>query len=142
MTRTRTEPPVTSRRPTRTAAWLAAAAGGLAAFVLAASALGPIAYVDRLTVENTTPFRVNVALAAEGRPGVLDLGTAPREGTLVLQEVADPGSRWIVHVSYAGTSAGDLVVTRSSLSDAGWRLEIPPSFGDRLRAQGFVPSTH
>ncbi|MEA2704417.1 MAG: hypothetical protein QOD63_2362 [Actinomycetota bacterium] len=140
MTRTRIEPRITPSRPARTGGLLAAAVGGVAAVVLASSSLSPAAFVDRVTIVNPTPYQLNVALGAVGSSGSLDLGTAGRDTEMVVEQVFDPGSRWVLRFSYAGTSAGEVDVSRSELADAKWRVEIPPAVGDRLRATGLAPS--
>ncbi len=96
--------------------------------------------MERVTIVNPTPYQLNVELAAVGSGGSLDLGTAGRDNTMVVEKVFDPGNRWVLRLSYAGESAGEVAVSRSDLADAGWRMEIPPAVGDRLRAEGFAPS--
>ena len=140
LTRTRTETRITPSRPARTGGLLAAAVGGVAAVVLASSGLSPGVFVERVTIVNPTAYQLNVALAAVGSSGSLDLGTAGRDNTMVVEKVFDPGSRWVLRLSYAGTSAGEVTVSRSELEGAGWRVEIPAAVGDRLQADGFAPS--
>ncbi len=140
MTRTRTETRTTPSRPARTGGLLAAAVGGIAAVALASSSLSPSPFVERVTIVNPTPYQLNVALAAVGSSGSLDLGTAARDNAMEVERVFDPGSRWILRLSYAGTPAGEVAVSRSDLADAGWLVEVPPAVGDRLRAEGFAPS--
>ena len=140
MTRTRTETRTTPSRPARTGGLLAAAVGGVAAVALASTSLSPGAFVERVAIVNSTPYHLNVELAAVGSRGSLDLGTAGRDTTMVAEKIYDPGKRWVLRLSYAGTSAGEVTVSRADLEDAGWRLDIPPAVGDRLRAEGFAPS--
>jgi hypothetical protein len=140
LTRTRTEPRTIPSRPARTGGLLAAAAGGVAAVFLASSSLSPGMFVERVTIVNPTPYHLNVELAAVGSSGSLDLGTAGRDTTMVVEKVYDPGNRWVLRLSYAGTPAGEVAVSRSDLKDAGWRVEIPSAVGDRLGAEGFAPS--
>ena len=140
MTRTSTETRTTPSRRRHTGGLLAAVVGGMAAVVLAASGLSPGSFVERVTIENPTGYHLNVELAAAGARGSVDLGTAGRNTTMVVEQVFDPGSRWVLRLSYAGTSAGELAVSRSDLQGAGWRVEIPPGVGERLRSEGFPPS--
>ncbi len=140
MPRTRIEPRITPSRPARTGGVFAAVVGGIAAVVLASSSLSASAVVDRVTIVNPTPYQLNVELGAVGSRGSFDIGTVSRETELVVEQVFDPGSRWILRFSYAGVSAGEVDVLRGDLADAGWRVEIPLVIGDRLRDEGFAPS--
>lgn len=140
MTRTRIETRTTPRPSARTGGVVAAVFAGVAALVLASTVLSADPFVDRVIVVNPTPYQLNVKLAAAGHRGSLDLGTAARDSTMTVEKVFDPGQRWVLRFSYAGTAAGEVTVSRSDLEKADWRVEVPPAVGERLAAEGFVSS--
>ena len=96
--------------------------------------------VDRLTIVNPPPYHVNVAVS-DGRGGSqLLVGTVRRDRTAAYEEVIDQGPTWRFRFSYAGVEAGDLVVTRATLQQDGWKLTVPDLVAQRLQAEGLGPS--
>lgn len=108
--------------------------------LLQASFLDTVPLVPRLTVDNPTQFDINVDLANGDRRGWVHLGTVGRESQSVLEEISDPGATWVLRLSYAGVEAGELVVPRSDLPAADWRLSIPAEVGARIADAGLAPS--
>ncbi|MDQ4097772.1 MAG: hypothetical protein M3144_07900 [Actinomycetota bacterium] len=116
----------------------AAVAVGVVAEVAPALRYPP--HLARLTVANPSVYHVNVEVTDSRRRSWLDLGTAGRERSKTVEELADQGPRWVFRFSYGGIPAGEVVVDRSDLATAGWRLAVPEEAIDRLRAAGFPPS--
>lgn len=139
-TRTEAHPPELRNQRRTVSLVLGAAALVVALVVMVAPSLDRRSFVPRLSIDNPTLFDIHVEVAGDDRSGWVDLGTVGRESQGVLEEVADPGATWVVRFSYAGAEAGELVVTRDELRDAGWRIAVPPQTGDRLVEQGFAPS--
>ncbi|HVF15219.1 MAG TPA: hypothetical protein VM942_11505 [Acidimicrobiales bacterium] len=110
------------------------------AVLLVAPSLDPGFFVPRLTVDNPTPFDLTVEVTGGDRDGWYDVGTVGRELEDVLEEVADPGSTWVIRFSYAGVEGGEVTVPGSELRAAGWRLTVPAAVGTALAEAGFVPS--
>ena len=52
----------------------------------------------------------------------------------------DQGSTWTFRFSSQGRVVGDLVSTRADLERGGWRVVIPDTFAESLRADGVVPT--
>jgi hypothetical protein len=96
--------------------------------------------VSRLTVENPTPYIVNVEVTHTGRNGWLDLGSFRREGSRAVEELADQGRQWVFRFSYGGVDAGELVVSRGQLARDGWRVTVPAEVLERLRQAGLSES--
>jgi hypothetical protein len=94
----------------------------------------------RLTVENSTPYVINVEVTAAGDDTWLDVGSFRREGRRTVEELADQGARWAFRFSYGGVVAGQVSVTRGQLASDGWTLSVPAAVADRLRAEGLPES--
>jgi hypothetical protein len=117
---------------------VAAVAVGIVAEVAPALRFPP--HVARLTVVNPSVYHVNVDVTDVGRRSWLDVGTAGRERTRTVEEIPDQGRRWVFRFSYGGIDAGEIVMARSELEAARWRLTVPDHAIDRLRTAGFPPS--
>jgi hypothetical protein len=137
--RTRTEPRSTPLRSPHQAIGIFLGAAVLAVLIVAPS-LAPAKFVPRLTIENTTPFDVNVDVSTGGGKGWIQLGTVGREDGGVLEEVADVGATWVFRFSYGGFDAAELTVPRAALRASGWQLAVPPEAGERLTSAGFEAS--
>lgn len=96
-------------------------------------------FVPRLAIENPTLFSLNVAVAGGERDGWTELGTIGRETTRDLLEVPDQGSEWVFRLSYAGVASEELVLTRSQLREAGWRVVVPSEVAELLAREGLDP---
>ncbi len=137
--RTRTEPRSTPLRSPHQAVGLFLGTAVLAVLIVA-PALAPASFVPALTIDNATPFDVNVDVTAGAGEGWFHLGTIEREAENVLEEVTDPGPTWVFRFTYGGIEGGELAMARSDLREAGWYLAVPIEVGQALTAAGFVPS--
>ncbi len=99
------------------------------------------ATVPALTIVNPGAHQIHVDATGPGRQGGVGLGTVESGSTRVTEEVIDQGEEWVLHFSYAGVDAGELVVTRSQLQAQNWEVTIPLEVSERLRAEGIRPST-
>ncbi len=116
---------------------LGALAAAATVWMLAAAVRSP-SFVDKVVVANPTGFDVDIRVSGHGS-GEMVLGIVPAETTKEFPSVVDQGQEWTFRFSYAGTSAGDLVVERSKLEADGWKIEVPLDVGRRLSAQGYAP---
>ena len=98
------------------------------------------ALVRRLTVENPTPYFVNVEVSGAERDSWIELGSFGRERSRTVEELVDQGRQWVFRFSYAGVEGGELVVSRDRLVGDGWRITVPPEVTERLRAAGLAES--
>lgn len=112
------------------------------AFPVARLSTGEPRTFRRLTLQNPTPYLVNVDVSRRGRDGWLDVGSFRRERTRTVEELADQGPQWVFRFSYGGVEAGDLTVSRDQLAREGWRISVPSSVGERLRHAGLAESAH
>ena len=137
--RTRTQPRSTPLRSPHQAVGLFLGAAVLAVLIVAPS-LAPATFVPRITVENPTPFDVNVDVSAGSGGGRIQVGTVDRETEGTLEEVADPGPTWVFRFSYGGVDGADVTVSRSALRADGWLVTVPAEVNERLTAAGFAAS--
>ena len=94
----------------------------------------------RLAVDNPSPYNVNIRVAGAERDGWVDLGSFPREARRTVEEVADQGPQWVLHFSYGGVDAGELVISGERLADERWRVTVPAGVAERLREAGLPRS--
>jgi hypothetical protein len=137
---TRPRPQAARARLRREIAAVAGAAVVAVAVILGVSAAveGP-SYVDRLTVRNTTPYPIQVEVSGSDRDGWLDLGPVSPGERHDFGTVVDQGGRWVVRVSSAGRSGGQLEHGRDGLARRGWVVTIDDEVGNRLAANGLTP---
>ena len=136
------------RRPSRLPPASAGAAGlwlGTAAVLgLFAAVVHPAlavpSHVDHVVVENPHPWTVAVEARAAGTGGWVLVTTVPRGDAVRVDEVLDQGDRWELRFRSAGHPAGSVVVDRTALEEAGWRVAVPDAVADRLREAGLPPS--
>ncbi len=110
------------------------------AFQVARLDVGPPSTLRRLTVENPTPYLINVDVTGAERDGWLDLGSFPRERSRTVEELADQGRQWVFRFSYGGVQAGELTVSRDQLAHDDWRITVPWAVGENLRQAGLSES--
>jgi len=96
------------------------------------------AFVERITMENPTPYNLQVVVGAPGEEA-LDLGTVPREGSRTFEQVPDQGQSWVFGISFGGQDVGEVVVQRQQL-ETDWRVTIPAGIGQELDRAGYPPS--
>jgi hypothetical protein len=92
--------------------------------------------VERVTINNPTPYPVEVSIAGAAGGARLDLGPVAPSARHTFESVVDQGDRWVVHVTSASSDGGDFVVGRSGLARAGWVITIPDSVGAKLADGG------
>ncbi|MCA1708151.1 MAG: hypothetical protein LC808_34705 [Actinobacteria bacterium] len=110
-------------------------------FALSRLGLGDTASYRRLTVENPSPYIINVDVTGAKRDGWLDVGTVRRENRQTFEELADPGDQWVFRFSYGGVDAGELIVSRDQLARDGWKITVPGQATERLREAGLSESS-
>jgi hypothetical protein len=106
---------------------------------LVAAALRDPVHVDRVAVENSSPWRLNVAVSDADEDGWYQLGPVDREELRDFREVVDQGERWTFRFSYDG-SAVTTDLTRDELAEAGWQVSVPDALAAELEESG-VPET-
>jgi hypothetical protein len=137
----------TSERPTlilgfRPGAFVAvvlAAAATMAGLVLVMQSTGLPEYADELTVENGTDFHLQINVSGGDGESWLRVGIVEAESTKVFSGVIDQGEVWLFRFHGQGRVGGELRVDRSQFESDGWRLVVPESVADELRAQGALP---
>ena len=110
------------------------------AFAVVRLGVGEPTTFRRLTVQNPTPYMVNVDLTGANRNGWLDVGSFRREGRRSVEELADQGRQWVFRFSYGGVDGGELAVSRDQLARDGWRVTVPTEVAERLRQAGLSES--
>jgi hypothetical protein len=139
-----TRPDRPTTRPGRSRIVLGVA-GALAAVLVLLDGIafvvrGP-SFVPRVSIENTTPYRVDVEAAAVSDPAVVDLAAVPPGGRIDVREVVDQGDRWVFHFTAGPFDGGSVTIDRSDLERQGWRLQIPPLTAERLATAGAASSS-
>ncbi len=94
----------------------------------------------RLTVQNPTPYLINVEVSGAERDGWLDVGSFRRERTRTVEELADQGDQWVFRFSYGGAEAGEVTVSGDQLARDGWSMTVPSAVGENLRQGGLSES--
>ena len=126
--------------PTRLGRNIAAAVvGGLVALALvlgvSRAVQGP-SQVDRVTINNPTPYPVEVSVSHASGGSEIDLGPVSPEARHAFESVVDQGDRWVVHVTSASADGGEFVVRRSDVERANWVITIPDAVGSKLTDAG------
>jgi hypothetical protein len=116
-----------------------AAAAALAGLVLVMQATTLPAYVEELTVENGTDFHLRIEMSDGVGNSWLGIGTVEAETTKAFPRVIDHGEVWLFRFHGQGRMGGEHRVDRSQLEGDVWRLIVPESVADELRAQGAQP---
>lgn len=96
-------------------------------------------HVEELTVENGTDFHLRVEVSDGEGDSWLGVGTVEAESTEAFPHVIDQGEVWTFRFHGQGKTSGEIRVDRSQLESDGWRLVVPESVADELRAQGVLP---
>jgi hypothetical protein len=138
-----TRPPQASRtRPGRDI--IALLVGGIAAVGIILGVLAAVegpAYVDRLSIENATPYALEVEVAGADRDSWLTLGPVSPGERRSFSDVVDKGERWVARVSSAGVDGGEVATSRNDLERGGWVLTIPDEVTSRLAERGVAQPT-
>jgi hypothetical protein len=96
--------------------------------------------VPRVTVTNDSSISVDVDVRPSEGGARLILDTVQPRSSASTSDVLDQGDRWIFSFSSGGVEGGSYAVSRSKLAADGWRIRIPDSVVDRIRAGEFVPA--
>lgn len=126
-------------KPGAFAVGVLAAAAAVAGLVFVMQSTGVPEYVDELTVENGTDYHLRIEVSGGEGESVLRVGTVEAESTKAFPRVIDQGEVWMFRFHGQGRMGGELRVDRSQLESDGWRLVVPESVADELRAQGAPP---
>lgn len=105
-----------------------------AALAVAAVSCGDATFVEKVTIVNPYEYDVHVAVG-DGDSGWLNLGRVERESEQVTEQLLDMGERWVFRFRFRDGDEARIELPRSDLSSAGWRLEVPRAFTERLRAR-------
>lgn len=116
-----------------------AAVGAVLALVLILGVLWWVrspGVVEQVTINNPTPYPVEVSIAGATGGARLDLGPVAPSARHTFESVVDQGGRWVVHVTSASSDGGDFVVPRSGLTRGNWVITIPDRVGAKLADRG------
>jgi hypothetical protein len=121
--------------------WLIA---GIAAFAVLAAGVSRLSagpsFVDQITIDNPSAYAVTVEATNSGRHGWLGLTTIDPRETRPIGRVLNQGDRWVFRFAAQGQPAGEIELNRAELSAAGWKLVVPATVLDQLRAKGVPPT--
>ena len=100
---------------------------------------GP-ATVARITVENPTPYALDIEVSPGTGTGWVSAGFVRQRSTAVVEEVADQGDVWVFRFDSQGQTGGEVRFTRSELETRGWRIVVPDDVAARLAEAGAPPT--
>ena len=109
------------------------------AFAVARLGVGAPTSFRQLTVNNPTPYQVNVDVTGAKRDGWLEVGS-PERVSADGGGAGGPGPPLVFRFSYGGVEAGELVVSRDRLAHDGWTITVPAEVTERLRNAGLKES--
>lgn len=126
------------RRPTVLAGSVVAV---LVAIVVVAAAVGLFLVIEasepdltRLTVENPTDAKLQVAVKSSPDDALLPVTTLEPQTSRTLGSVIDQGERWIFVAGW-GDVRGEFTVTRDELEASDWTVRLPASIAARVHAE-------
>jgi hypothetical protein len=128
--------PTPTHRARRLIGQMAGVAVGLAALFGALQLTRGPEFVSHVDIVNRTEFQLNAQVTDAHRDGWLGLRVVQPESTTIVRDVIDQGDAWIFQFSRAGTTAGELRVTRDQLENDDWQIVVPKSFEKPLRNDG------
>lgn len=121
-----------------------AVVAGLAALALILGVLrsvqGP-AVIERVTIDNPTPYPVEVSVAGSSHAARVVLGPVSPASRHTFESVLDEGDRWVVRVTSARSNGGEFAVRRGDLHRSNWVITIPDSVGAKLAETGATTGT-
>lgn len=100
---------------------------------------GP-ATVPRITLENPTPYALDVEVSPAPGAGWTSAGSVRQQSTADVQEVIDQGDVWIFRFDSQGETGGELRLSRAELVASDWRVVVPTEVGRRLAEAGAPPT--
>jgi hypothetical protein len=98
-----------------------------------------VTLVDEITIVNETEYPANVNVTGKDRGGWLGLTMVEERSTRAVGDVIDQGEVWIFRFDYGGKHQEEVEVSRNELVRNDWTVEVPESFGQRLRELGLTP---
>lgn len=138
----RTHPPMLQedrrRRVDRELVLVAAAAA--IAVLLGWAVTTPPAKVDRLTVENPTPWELTVELGSGSAGEWTTLAVVPPKDSRTVRDVLEQGDTWALRFGVGGRDSDVIRVSRPDLRGDGWKVTVPRSVAESFRSQD-VPTT-
>ncbi|HZQ77708.1 MAG TPA: hypothetical protein VFE55_10290 [Acidimicrobiia bacterium] len=133
--------PSPARAPRRVALIAVVAVVAALALVLAAQQFLPSpATTRRITVDNPTPFHLEIDADGTGSARAVTVGAIGREQAKTFDGVIDQGGQWIFRFSSGGTDGGEMRVSRAQLEANGWKITVADDVARRLQAAGVPPS--
>ncbi len=136
-----TQPPSQSSRLARVGGLLIVLTIGAGViFALSRLGLDDTPSYRSVTVENPSPYIINIEVTGAERDGWFDVGRVRRENRQTFEHTPDPGDQWVFRFSYGGVDAGELTVSRDQLARDGWRITVPSEAAERLREAGIPES--
>jgi hypothetical protein len=118
--------------------------GGLVALLLifaGTQALEGPGVIERVTIDNPTPYQVEITVAGSEGGSRLTLGPVSSGESHAFASVVDQGDRWVVHVTSARSDGGEFVLRRADLERSKWVITIPNEVASRLAANGASPGS-
>ena len=109
---------------------------GLALIFGGAQALEGPDVINRVVIDNPTPYPVEVTVAGSDGGSVLTLGSVSSGERHSFASVVDQGDQWVVHATSARTDGGTFVVRRADVERTNWVITIPDSVTSKLAANG------
>jgi hypothetical protein len=95
-------------------------------------------FVDRIVIDNTTEFTSTVDVGGGASGDWVSLTTAEAHSEKTVEGVLDRGATWVFRFGYSDYQQ-EVQISRDALVDAGWRVQVPDSFGTALRDRGVTP---
>ena len=132
--------PSTLRRPRPRPVWIALAVLAVLVLVAVSRLVPNPATVDHVTIQNNTPYDLDVDASAGSHDGWTPVGIALAQSSTSFSDVIDHGGTWVFRFSGQGHDGGEVTVSRSTLEGAKWQLTVPSSVGDRIKTAGAAPS--
>jgi hypothetical protein len=133
--------PSPARAPRQAALIAVVAVLGALALVFAAQQLLPSgATTRRITVDNPTPFHLEIDAAGTGSARAVTVGPIGREQQKTFEGVIDQGDQWIFRFASGATDGGEMRVSRGQLEQDGWKITVAADVARRLQAAGVPPS--
>lgn len=96
--------------------------------------------VGRITVENPTPYALDIEVSPGTGTGWVSAGFVRQKSTAVVEEIADQGDVWVFRFDSQGQTGGEVRFTRPELEATGWRIVVPDDVATRLAEAGAPPS--
>ena len=97
-------------------------------------------YVDSIAVTNPHAWHAEVDVGRPDGSRWVGLGHVGRENTVTFRSVIDLGKDWVFRFAFGGTERDQLVISRADLDRSKWKVTIPDTFGERMRAAGESPT--